>query len=309
MTYRINDAGVHPVRSLPRKRATSLDKLSNRARVLRGPSSWQAIRLSNGVKVLLVALIILLLGISHGLAADWPTILKQGKAKYAKFEKEVKDMTIVQETKMVTPEQKITSETKLFSKGKKFRMESKTQMPGMSQESGGMETIVIYDGKDMWIISPFMGKKRLPKEKEKEHQAGKDWWGLASEKAKIVGTEKIGNRECYVVETKEQKESHFDKVWLDKKNLVLTKAESKGAEGKVILWVYSDFRKIKGDWEMPYKTEVYEGNKLMSTTLVKSLEINKGLSDDLFDPGKVKAKGSGMKDMMKKMMMQQRKGD
>jgi len=153
-----------------------------------------------------------------------------------------------------------------------------------------------------------MGKKKLPKEKEKEQQAEKSWWGLVSEKAKIVGTEKVSNRECYVVEIQEQKESHFTKVWLDKKNLVLTKAESKGAKGKAMLWVYSDFKKIKGDWEMPYKTEIYEDTKLMSTTLVKSLKVNKGLSDDLFNPDKVKAKGSGMQEMMKKMM-RERKGE
>jgi outer membrane lipoprotein-sorting protein len=255
-----------------------------------------------GVKVLVVALTTLLLGVSHGLAADWPSILKQGKARHAKFEKEVKDMAIVQESEMVTPKGKVTSEMKLFSKGKKFRIETKTEMPETSQGMGAMEAIMIYDGKDMWMISPFMGKKKLPKEKEKEHQAEMNWWGMASEKAKIVGTEKVGKRECYVVELKEKKESHFDKVWLDKKNLVLTKAESRGAEGKAIISLYSDFRKIKGDWEMPYKTEIYEGNKLMSTTLVKSLQVNKGLSDDLFDPNKVKAKESGMRDMMRRMM-------
>ncbi len=261
-----------------------------------------------GEKSLVVALMILLLGVSHGLAADWPSILKQGKERYANFEKEVKDMAIVQESTMVTPERKITSEMKLFSKGKKFRMEAKTEMPEASPGMGGMETITIYDGNDMWMISPFMGKQKLPKEKEKEHQAEKNWWGMISEKAKIVGTEKVGNRECYVVEITEKKESHFDKVWLDKKNLVLTKAESRGAKGKALIWLYSDFRKIKGDWEMPYKTEIYEGNKLMSTTLVKSLKVNKGLSDDLFDPNKVKAKESGMGDMMK-MMMKQRMGE
>jgi len=210
---------------------------------------------------------------------------------------------------MVTPERKITLEAKLFRKGKKFRMETKTQMPGMPKESGGMETTVIYDGKDTWMISPFMGKQKLPKEKQEEHQAERSWWGLASENAKIVGTEKVGNRECYVVEIQEQKESHFNRVWLDKKNLVLAKAESKGAKEKAMFWVYSDFRKIKGDWEMPYKTEIYEGTKLMSTTLVKSLKVNKGLSDDLFNPDKVKVEGSGMQEMMKRMMMKGTKGE
>jgi len=189
-------------------------------------------------------------------------------------------------------------------------METKTQVPGMAEEGGGMETIVIFDGKDMWMISPFMGKQKLPEEKEKEHKAGEDWWGTASEKAKIVGSEKVGGRECYIVEIQDQKESHFNKVWLDKKTLLVTKAESKEAKGKAMVWIYSDFKKIKGDWEMPYQTEIYEGSKLLSTTVVKSLKVNKGLSDDLFNPDKVniKTKGSGMQDMMK-MMMKERTGE
>ena len=40
------------------------------------------------------------------------------------------------------------------------------------------------------------------------------------------------------------------------------------------------------------------------TSFIKSLEINKGLSDDLFDPDKVKVEKSDMQEMMKKMMQQ-----
>jgi len=43
----------------------------------------------------------------------------------------------------------------------------------------------------------------------------------------------------------------------------------------------------------------------VSTFLVKSLEINKGLSDELFDPNKVKVKKFDMQEMMKKMMQEE----
>lgn len=256
---------------------------------------------STGAKVLVVALVSLVLGVSQGLTADWSSILKEARAKYAKFEKEIKDMTIVQETKMTTPQGEMTSGTKILKKGKKFRMETtmQMQMPGVH---GGMKTITIFDGKDTWMISPMMGKRKLSAEEEKKYQTEKNWWEVISEKAKIVGTEKVGNRDSYVVEFKEGKEFPFTKIWIDKKNLFLAKAESKGPKGKTMLWVFSDFRKIKRDYEMPYKTEMYVGGKLMSTNLVKSIEINKGLSDDLFNPEKVKVKGFSMQEMMKKMM-------
>jgi len=257
------------------------------------------------VNVLLTAVVILVLGVNLGLAQDWSSILEQAEAKYAKFESEVKDMTIVQEMKMVTPEGEMVSEIKMLKKGEKFRMETKMEAPEtpeMPEGMAGMETVVIYDGKDTWMISPFLGKKKLSGEEEKQYQKERDWWKLVSEKAKIVGTEKVGERECYVVQMEEEKEFPFTRLWLDKKNLDLTKGESKRRKGETIVWIHSDFRKIKGDWKMPYKTEIYADGKLMSTSLVKTLEINQGLSDDLFDPAKVKIKGFSIQEMKRKMM-------
>jgi len=57
---------------------------------------------TTGVKVLLVALLSLVLGVSQGLTQDWSSVLKEAETKYAKLEKEVQDMTIVEEMKMVT---------------------------------------------------------------------------------------------------------------------------------------------------------------------------------------------------------------
>ena len=245
---------------------------------------------SAGVVVLGVALVSLIFGVSQGLAEDLSTIAKEAQARYAKFEKEVKDMTIVQETVMSEP--KMTSQMKMLRKGEKFRMEVKIKMqmpeeaempPGMGQ----METIIIYDGKDTWMISSHMGKRKLPDEEGKQYQRESNWWELLGDAAKIVGSEKVNGRDCYVVEVEEKEEFPFTRLWLDKKSLTLVRGESKGPRGEKVLVVCSDFRKIKGDWETPYKTEVYMGGRLMSTSVVKSIEINKGLSDDLFDPDKV----------------------
>jgi len=259
--------------------------------------------------VLVVALLSLVLGVSDAFCADWSDILKEVKAKYAKFEKEIKDMTIVQEMKITTEKAEITPQMKMMRKGEKFRMDTKMQMLDMPKEMGAMETVVIYDGKDMWMISSFLGKKKLSDKEQKHYQTERNWWELISEKAKVVGTEKVGKRECYVVETKEEKEFPFTKIWLDKKSLNLIKGEHKEPKEKTMLWVHSDFKKIKGDWEMPYKTEIYTGDKLMTTSIVKSLEVNKGLSDDLFDPEKVKVKGFDMQEMMKKRMQEKEKED
>lgn len=263
-----------------------------------------------GVRVVLLALISLVLTVSQVFPQDLSRLLKELEVKYAKFENEVKDMTLVQDMKVVTPEGEMVSEIKMLKKGEKFRMETRMEAPEtpeMPEGMGGMETVVIYDGKDTWMISSFMGKKKLSGEEQKQYQRERNWWRLVSEKAKIVGTEKVGERECYVVAIEEGGELPFTKLWLDKKNLDLTKGESKGPKGETIVWIHSDFRKIKGDWETPYNTEIYADGKLMSTSLVKTLEINTGLSDDLFSPAELKEekkKGPGLPGMMKKMLQE-----
>lgn len=262
-----------------------------------------------GVKVVLLALVSLTLAVNQGFTQNLSSILKELEVKYVKFEEEIKDMTTVQEIKVVTSEGEMVSEMQMLRKGEKFRMETTMQMsqaPDMPEGMGEMKTIIIYDGKDTWMISSFTGKKKLSGKDEKQYQRERNWWKLISEKAKLLGTEKVGKRVCYVVEIKD-KEYPFTKLWLDKRNLVLIKNESKGTEGEIILLIHSDFRKIKGDWEMPYKTEMYADGELMATSLVKSIKINKGLSDDLFDPDKVKIKrkGFGMREMMKQMMLEE----
>ncbi|HIE28776.1 TPA: outer membrane lipoprotein-sorting protein [Candidatus Poribacteria bacterium] len=256
------------------------------------------------VRVLVVTLLASIFGVSQGITADWATVLKEAKAKYAKFEKEVKDMDIVQEIKLITSEGPMTSETKMLRKGQKFRMDTQIgmQLPQIPKEMGSMEIIIIDDGKDTWMISSLMGKMKLSNEQRDIYQKERNWWRIISDKAKIVGTDKIGNRECYVVLIKEQNKSPFNRIWLDKKNLVLVQAETKESEAETMLVVSSDFRKIKGDWEWPYKTEIYTNGKLMATSRIKSLEINKGLSDDLFKPDKVEVKELDLDGMMKKMM-------
>jgi outer membrane lipoprotein-sorting protein len=258
------------------------------------------------VRVIVIALATLVLVVSQGLTADWSTVLKEAKAKYAKFEKEIKDMTITQEIKLITPDGVMPSEAKMLRKGEKFRTESKIQIPQMESEMASIEMVIIYDGKETWMVSSIMGKKKLSDEEDKIYQKERNWWQVISEKAEIVGSEKVGDRECYLVLIKEEKESPFTRIWVDQKNLVLVQAESKEPEGETMLLVSSDFKKIKDDWEWPYKTEIYVDGNLMTTVGVKSLEINKGLSDELFNPDKLELKGLSMEDMMKKMMEQEK---
>lgn len=253
------------------------------------------------LKVLIVVLSSMILVSSEALASDWTNLIKKAEAKYANFYKEVKDITMVQEMKIVMPEGEMTSEMKMMRKGEKYRVVTKMSMPNMPKGMGEMETIIISDGKETWTISSFAGKQKLPEGDEVKHQGNLGWWDSFSKEAKITGSETIKGRDCYVVKFKEEAESYTTRVWIDKNELFLVKSESKGDKGGTMTIVYSDFRKIKGNWEIPYETEIFSDDKLVTTIKVRSLEMNKGLGDDLFDPDKVEVKKMDMQEMMKMM--------
>ena len=240
-----------------------------------------------GIRILLVAFISFILAAEEGFSLEWSGAIEEIKAKYREYEETIKDMVLLQETKTVVGDNVVTSEIKLMQKGDKFRMESKMQMPeapDMPEGMPEMKTVMIYNGKDGWLISPFIGKKKMSSEEIRAQQTGNDWWRYALERASIVGAEKVNERECYILDMEKRENFFFSKLWIDKKSFVITKGEVEDEQGEKGLWVYSDFRKMAGDLEMPYKTEVYMNGKFLFSIIVKSIEINKDLSDSLFSP-------------------------
>jgi len=260
--------------------------------------------------ILLAVSMILLSVVSQGFSQSVSEILKEAESNYKNFNQDFKDMAIVFDAKMYTPEGEMTSEMKLFTKGEKSRSEIVMQFPeatGMPEGMGSMQTILIFDGQDTWMISSFAGKKKLTNEQAEEqmqYQTGMNWWRSISDKAKYIGMERINNRECYVLEIEAEGDSLYNKIWVDKNNLFLVQTENKSDSGETMRMIFSDFRKIKGEWELAYKTEGFMNEVPMMTILLKSFETNQGLSDDLFDADKVEVSGPNMQEMMQNMMQQ-----
>ena len=260
-------------------------------------------------KCLLIILCLFVTG--NVFAITWDELKAQIEAKYGTFSDEIKDMEMIMEseTKGVEGmEGAGPSEIKMYKKGEKFRMETKMNMPegtGMPPGMGEIKNIIIFDGKDTWTINQFTGKQKLPSDADSPMKGRISWWEDLPENGKIIGSEKVGDRDCYIVEAW-SKENKDDKIkgWVDKNALLLIQMEFQGGEGKTFKVVNSDFKKVE-KWEMPYTIEVFSGGKLMTKTIIKTLNINQGLSDDLFDADKVKMETTGMpgmpnmKDMMK----------
>ena len=260
--------------------------------------------------ILSVVSVILFLVVSQGFSQSLSDILKKAESNYRNFNQDFKDMAMVFDAKIFTPEGEMLSEMKLFLKGEKSRSETLMKFPesaGMPEGMDSMLVVVISDGQDTWMISPFVGKKKLTTEQAEEqmhYQTGMNWWKFISDKTKYVGIEKIEGRECYLLELEIERESPYKRIWVDKDRLFLVQAEGDSSDGNKVRTTFSDFRKAKGSWELPYKIEVFINEVQTMTVLTKFLEINKGLSDDLFDANKVEVSGPNMQEMMQNMMQQ-----
>jgi outer membrane lipoprotein-sorting protein len=267
-------------------------------------------------RCLLVVLCLFVVG--NVFALTWGELKAQIEAKYGSFAKEIKDMEMVMEAEtkgMEGMQGPGPSEIKMLRKGDKYRIEAKMSMPegaGMPEGMGDMTNIMIFDGKDLWSVNQFAGKTKIQADADAAKGDQMSWWKDMPENGKIIGSEKVAGKDCYVVEAWDidtssvtTGEKNKIKGWIEKGTLLLIQSEFKGAKDETFKAVNSNFQKVK-NWELPYTTEIYAGGELMTKNTIKTLKINQGLSDDLFNADKVKVEGKGMpgmpnmKDMMKK---------
>lgn len=251
----------------------------------------------------MVAVLALSLASSWALATDIGDIVKMLQAKYGKYENLIKDLTLNLEVTVQDGKNTMVSDNVMYYKEPKFRMDSKVNM---GEKGGAMTTSVIYDGTEMWMIS-MMGAQKLADKDQMKYQREKSWkwWGWLTEGGKVTGSEKIGEYDCWVIEFPEtqakddQARPAFSKLWLDKELLVQVKAEAPYEKNKKAVFLYSDIKPAIGKMEMPHKTETFVDGKLVSTAVIKSIEYNKNLPDDLFSAAKAKSENKGMGGMLK----------
>ena len=238
-----------------------------------------------------------------GSAETWESLSKRMIESCTRYTQSIKDMTWTMEMEVPSSEGSFKSTSTLYSKGKLFRVE--VSMEGMENAGlpagmDGMKTVVIGNGENAWIVNPLMGKSKISAEEGAKYRGQWSCADYTPVAAEIIGSEKIGGRDCYVLSVLDTS-SDFAKLWIDQKSFVLAKMEGKPQEGVASVILFSDYRKVSGDFEMPFRTEMYSGKDLISITVVKSVAVNKGISDDLFDPDKIKASGPDMKGMMDQM--------
>lgn len=188
---------------------------------------------------------------------------------------EIKDMKIQQEMTIPDGPPEPVQMT-VLRKGPKYRSEMTMQ---------GMTIITIFDGTDTWMVTP-MGVQKSPMRQQTPNVAP----GTAfPEGARLTGSESVDGRDCHIIEFTDPATGEITKLWIDKNVPTIVKYEGK-QDGQTTVASYSDFRKVKGDYEMPYKCEMTSNGQPAGSVTMKSIEVNTGLNDDIFDPNSEAAK-------------------
>jgi outer membrane lipoprotein-sorting protein len=229
---------------------------------------------------------------SAAFAYDIEQLIKDATAHHAKSLASFDDMKLEYTGKFMAPgeggESSITST--MYRKGEKWRMEGSMDMKGGKTTvngkemsgTGGLETVVLFDGKDTWTTAMGM-KMKLPKDQAGSQTDYAEYWKEPPAGSKVVGEETVGGRAAWLVEYPENKMSKEPvKMWIDKEHFVHLQSTTM-LSGKTIKSVFSDLKTVHGDFVIPYHAEVFSDDTKTMTVDLTKVEINKGLSDDLFN--------------------------
>jgi outer membrane lipoprotein-sorting protein len=249
------------------------------------------------MRSIVVALLLATLTLT-AFAADWPAALRQAEERCNQQHASYNDITIVQDMITNTSEGPLEAVQHIYQSQGRTRMEMTMQLPeGAGLDS--MQTIIIDNGKETWMINPFAGKQKLDEAQAAQQELPHDCWGFTAENSHITGDTTFQDQPCYVVELSRDSVKH--RLWLDKESLQVLGGES--ADGSsAVNWRLSDFRPVTATYKHPYKVEMFEGDVLISTMTVRSVAVNTNLADDLFDVDKVEAPQIDMQELMRRAL-------
>jgi outer membrane lipoprotein-sorting protein len=255
------------------------------------------------MKPLTILFSILVLFSASSFAYDINDLIRDGRAYHERFQSDVGDMKMELEASFTAAAAGNASMNSIhYSKGVKWRMEADMNM-GESM-GGAIHTVMLFDGENYWTLAMGM-KTKLTKEQMQQQDQKTSYWNEPPEDSKIIGEESVSGRDCWIVEypsTPVMKSA--PKYWIDKQRFVFVQTQTE-LSGEKIRAEYSDFRKVKDDYEIPHHIEMFSGDKQSMIADIKKIEIGAGLSDELFDPEKLGGAEMDIKNIDLEQLMKQ----
>lgn len=212
--------------------------------------------------------------------------------KNSSFEKEVNDIVMHLTSQELMPDGlKASSRIKFMRKGNKTKEIVTTEFKeysGSKEKPFKLTSMAIDDGENKWVFEPAIFRW-IPTFEDDVYIVDiidlMKWHNDLTEGTKFVGQEMIDGTPVYLVDIPGD-DGAYTKIWVDKQRMVVLKVEYMDNEDNVTVEIFSDIRKVKKKWDLPFKVETKKNGELMQTLLVNSVKINTGLSDKIFMPPK-----------------------
>ncbi len=212
-------------------------------------------------------------------ATSVKTIVGEMNERYRKIMEESGAIRITQEINSIANGAEISSTQIVLKKGSKYRISTVSKMDIDIEK---IKNVILFDGIDLWFISPFVGITLMPKDQSLKAGVFDDFSKIIPFSSILSGTEKINGEDCYVLKTQEELDLPFSKIWVSKSRFVPLKASGNMSK-KTVNLIFSDYKKINDIWGIPYKIQTFLEDSIVSSTIVTSVETGMNISDEIFD--------------------------
>jgi outer membrane lipoprotein-sorting protein len=233
-------------------------------------------------------MVMILAGIfSVSAAQELQVILDAAHAHHEAFQQRIEDMLIVREATIFAKDGDQRIIFKKLSKGVKTREETITVLADTTdlpeELRGPVKVIELFDGENAWQFNALQGKTRMGNGVPRSESPTVEYWIDPPDGSKILGSEIMHDRDCWIVESEPTQGYNYSRVWLDKEYYLMIRAESwnEAHEPTVIentcLWLVLD------DFAIPSRTTIKKRWQPSMELVLKELKINSDLPDSLFN--------------------------
>lgn len=232
-------------------------------------------------------------------AASLEQILKAMNDYETHARKTVNDITILLQFKTIAKGRESVSYELVLRNGEKYRLE-RTRPDTLFSGNIELLPVTLFDGKTTWTVDSEGNKTMTVFEEWRLHPyLAWDWSSLISPKSKLVRVDEVGGQPAYCIELPPGwLILPFKSIWLDIQKPVLVRAQS-----TKMLFVYSQYQPVLEGVDLPFRTETFSGGDYMTLTTVKTVEVNQGMEDDLFNPDLVSAQSCRLLAMLNRLKL------
>lgn len=243
------------------------------------------------VKILILCIIVSCLALPLR-AITVETIVAELNVRHQMIMEKAGTIKISQSIRSLFNGDEVDAKQVMVKKGTRYRIET---IPDMRIDQGKTTNIVLFDGENVWFVSPFTGKALMPKDESIIKGIFDDYSKLIPSESVLAEDEELNGEECYVIKIPAHSGSVLRKVWISKERFVPLRALGRISNSGFML-NYTEYKKVYGIWGIPYRTESFsitthpseehKGKlyyKPSSIITVDNVELGLKLEDKIFE--------------------------